>query len=178
MNMQFNSTQELVAALAPIATPNSFAASLVASFNYWGDLTIRQKAAAERMLAPKETVNAGAIEALLGTAKNSGIKRPVFRADGLAFSLAPLNGRNAGAVYVKEVNGSYMGKIAGGIFVPSSDAPASVASTIIAVAADPRGTAIAFGKETGNCACCGRPLSDPTSVELGIGPICISKWGL
>ena len=85
MNMQFNSTQELVAALAPIATPNSFAASLVASFNYWGDLTIRQKAAAERMLAPKETVNAGAIEALLGTAKDSGIKRPVFRADGLAF---------------------------------------------------------------------------------------------
>lgn len=29
-----------------------------------------------------------------------------------------------------------------------------------------------------HCSCCGRTLTDPTSVRLGIGPICRSKRGL
>lgn len=33
------------------------------------------------------------------------------------------------------------------------------------------GTAVAF------CECCGRPLSDPASVQRGIGPICAGKAG-
>ena len=32
--------------------------------------------------------------------------------------------------------------------------------------------------KTGNCSCCGRHLENKESVELGIGPICRSKWGL
>lgn len=30
---------------------------------------------------------------------------------------------------------------------------------------------------TGRCSCCGRELTDPTRVAMGIGPICAEKWG-
>lgn len=36
--------------------------------------------------------------------------------------------------------------------------------------------AAAYGHETGNCMCCGRTLTNPASIALGIGPICRDKW--
>ena len=36
--------------------------------------------------------------------------------------------------------------------------------------------AIAYGHATGNCVVCGAPLSDPKSVERGIGPVCAKKF--
>jgi hypothetical protein len=35
-----------------------------------------------------------------------------------------------------------------------------------------------YGRETGVCISCGAQLTDPASIEAGIGPICASKWGL
>jgi len=46
------------------------------------------------------------------------------------------------------------------------------------VAADPLAAAIAHGKETGQCSCCGKTLTKQESIDLGIGPICRQKWGL
>lgn len=37
---------------------------------------------------------------------------------------------------------------------------------------DPLAAARENGVLTGRCSCCGRPLTDPTSIEYGIGPIC------
>lgn len=34
-----------------------------------------------------------------------------------------------------------------------------------------------LGIKTGQCCCCGRELTDPVSVERGIGPICADRWG-
>jgi hypothetical protein len=42
---------------------------------------------------------------------------------------------------------------------------------------DPKEVCAEFGLETGNCACCGRLLTNEASVELGIGPICAEKFG-
>jgi len=36
----------------------------------------------------------------------------------------------------------------------------------------------AFGRKTGVCIACGALLTDPVSIEAGIGPTCASKWGL
>lgn len=33
-----------------------------------------------------------------------------------------------------------------------------------------------YGLQTGVCVCCGRTLTDPESVERGIGPICLTKY--
>lgn len=34
----------------------------------------------------------------------------------------------------------------------------------------------AYGRATGTCCCCGRELTDPASIEDGIGPICATKF--
>lgn len=34
-----------------------------------------------------------------------------------------------------------------------------------------------FGQEVGSCGCCGSPLTDERSRQLGIGPICEKKYG-
>lgn len=44
------------------------------------------------------------------------------------------------------------------------------------IAADPEYHAREYGRITGTCAVCSRKLEDPTSRELGIGPICRKKF--
>lgn len=53
-----------------------------------------------------------------------------------------------------------------------------VKAVIMAAADDPLTAAIKYGKESGNCSCCGRELTDPASIEAGIGPVCREKFGL
>lgn len=36
--------------------------------------------------------------------------------------------------------------------------------------------ATAFGKLHGTCMCCGRDLTNPESIELGIGPVCRKRY--
>lgn len=44
--------------------------------------------------------------------------------------------------------------------------------------ADPKAAMLVQGTRTGSCCICGRELTDPESVALGIGPICGGRWGL
>lgn len=46
-----------------------------------------------------------------------------------------------------------------------------------AFGADPVGMSIKYGLATGTCGICGRRLTDPESVALGIGPICMERIG-
>lgn len=177
--------EDILIALEGMTGWNDFAASLVAQYRRKGELSERQWDAAERMIRKvrdtkqrkaslQRSVDVSAITALLNGAK---VKRPVFRAAGLSFSMAPPNGKNAGAVYVK-ADGTYQGKIMNGAFMAAGACDPETADAVVAVAKDPRGEAIKHGKMTGACSCCGRTLTDATSVEMGIGPICAEKWGL
>jgi hypothetical protein len=168
---------------------SDFYRSLSEQFMERGSLSDKQMAAirngmlkAEAKKAEKvakaPVVDVTRIEELFGQARSNGLKRLVFRVrDGVVVSEAPAHGANAGALYVKE-NGAYAGKIKGGRFFATSEASAAVLPRLLAVAADPLTEATLYGKETGECCCCGRELTDPVSVERGIGPICESKWGL
>jgi hypothetical protein len=62
--------------------------------------------------------------------------------------------------------------------MPASGCASETSASLIAIAADPRGAAIDYGRETGICACCGRTLTNKESIDLGIGPICLDRWGL
>jgi len=171
-----------------------FAVSLKAAVLRYGDLTDRQLASAQKCVEGQKTrdadraaaavareaaapaVDVGAIEAAIATAVARGVKRPALRVAGLRFSLAPVAGKNAGAVYVKE-DGIYLGKVMGGKLFASRDCSEAQAAAIVEVAADPKGAAIAHGKLTGQCSICSRELTDPKSIDLGIGPICASNMG-
>lgn len=53
---------------------------------------------------------------------------------------------------------------------------ATVRAMIAEFEADPLAAAIKYGKLSGRCCSCGRDLTDPASIEAGIGPICAAKF--
>ena len=53
----------------------------------------------------------------------------------------------------------------------------NVIATLREFEADPLKTAITYGKLSGRCCSCGRDLTDPASIEAGIGPVCAGKFG-
>lgn len=177
--------QEIILKLGEMRLWNGFAMSLLSQYVHKGELSDKQWDAAESMIVKTaqtaskrqsltRDVDVSRIKDLLVGAK---VKKPVFRAAELAFSLAPANGKNSGAVYVKR-GPDYQGKIADGKFIPSNGCHTATADAVVRVSSDPRGEAVKHGNITGRCSCCGRELSDPISIEMGIGPICASNWSL
>lgn len=106
-----------------------------------------------------------------------GYKKPTLRADGLVFKLAPVHGANPGAVYVTQsADGEYLGKLHHGHIRLLATHSAKL-STIKQIADNPQDAALKYGRQTGDCAICGRHLDNKQSVELGIGPVCAEKFG-
>lgn len=187
----------LIEALAEVMGWNTFAADLARKYAQYGSLTDGQVAAAKRMLAKIQArneqreaekaqreasaavVDLSAIRAMFETAQGNGLRKPVYRAEGLAISLANPSSRNAGCLYVKTASGDYQGKITQNHrFLPVRDALETTEAALLTIAQDPRAAAVKYGRDLGNCSCCGRLLTNKDSIEAGIGPVCASKWGL
>jgi hypothetical protein len=184
----------LIDRLKEIASWNDFARSLLDQSNCrkrWSD---RQIEAAWRMVDKIDAKNAEkpaaserekpvfhAIHRLFSSALEAGFKKPVFRAEGLKLSMAPLHGVNAGCIYVVEIEADqYLGKITvEGHFLPVRDVEGEqVEARLTKIDSQPTEAAVAYGRATGRCSCCGRELTNKLSIELGIGPICRANWGL
>ena len=173
-------------ALKEISSWNSFAASLIDQIATRGSLSEKQMIAASAMLMKikknKEERQSNIVSIDLSNVKkifdkaHEAIKSPKFRVDNIVLSRAPDSGVNAGAIYVK-VDGEYAGKVTGGYFLPFN-APEGTLEKLQEIAKDPLGSAVAYGKRTGNCSACGRDLTNHGSIEKGIGPICAERWGL
>lgn len=185
----------LIETLKGMGSWNSFALSLVNQYMTKGSLSDNQIAAAKKMITKVEATRAAKAKAaeenkvdgidltpireMFETARTSGYKRPIYRAEGLIISRAPDHGKNPGALYVKTFElDEYQGKILETTFQPAREAKPETAEALKTIAADPRAAAVAFGRRTGSCACCGRELTNHNSIELGIGPVCATKWGL
>lgn len=171
-----------------------FAVSLQEALLKYGHLTEKQEAAVRKATAKslerqaqwaaeraereanKAEVSIDRIAQAFASAKAAQLKWPKLYLDTFTFSLAGENSANAGAIYVKEGE-TYLGKIIGGRLTRSRDCSAEIEARIVAVCADPHAAAVAYGKETGRCSCCGRELTNALSIELGIGPVCRDKWG-
>jgi Family of unknown function (DUF6011) len=133
------------------------------------------RAASAAREADAANVDVSAMETMLANGKRT-LLNPKVRLLGangqtFVFSLAPAYGKNAGAIYVK--NGDqYLGKIAGGKFLPVGSCPYEDEADVIKACQAPEASAVAYGQKFGICSCCGRTLTNPESIELGIGPIC------
>lgn len=121
-------------------------------------------------------VDLSPIAAMFDHAREAGLKKLQYRAEGLVIKPAASHSQNAGALYVKSVSGDYIGKIKDHKFYGNRDAKPEQVTALHTIAANPVEAAKAYGKLTGSCSCCGRTLTDPTSIELGIGPVCIEHW--
>ncbi len=176
----------LIDALRELTSWNSFAASLVEQYNKRGSLSEKQTGAAVAMLmkiAARKAERDNAPELDLSniismfSKAHEAIKTPKFRYEDLVISRAPDNGANAGALYVK-VDGEYAGKVKEGKWFGLRTAPQDTLSKLQQIAESPLSSAVAYGRKTGNCACCGRELTKHESIERGIGPICAERFGL
>ena len=176
------------------ARRTEFTASLHDQLMRKGDLSVNQIAAWNRgweklqaaraarnveANAKSGAVNLDRIREMFDAAVSSGYKKPCYRAEGLKISLASAMGRNAGCLYVVEIeDDAYQGKIDGVTFKAVREARANTLARLQAIADDPKGAAIRYGQRTGTCACCGRELTNHASIDAGIGPICRNRFGL
>lgn len=101
-----------------------------------------------------------------------GAKRQVvLRFDGATVK-AVTKGHNIGCAYVYYPTGAYAGKITpAGVFYGDNN----LGDALAKANENPQQAAVAYGRQTGNCSCCGRELSDPVSIFGGIGPICLGR---
>jgi hypothetical protein len=176
----------LIDALKELTSWNSFAASLVEQFDDRGSLSDKQTGAAVAMLMKVKANKANKPEApsvdlsnvvAMFNKAHEAIKTPKFRFEDLVISRAPDTGANAGALYVK-VDGDYMDKVKEGKFFGIRFTPEDTLSKLQKIAESPLSAAVAYGRRTGACACCGRELTVHASIERGIGPICAERFGL
>ena len=173
------------------ATGFEFAISLQTSLGKWGSLTDGQLTAVRKCVvkaaerqqqraAEQEqrsaVIDTSAMEAAFARADEKGAKKAILRFAGFAVKRAPATGRNPGALYVT-TSGEYIGKVQAGKFSPVRGVSQEVVDEVVAASADPKAAAIAYGRRTGCCSVCGRTLTDPASVDAGIGPICAEKFG-
>ena len=178
------------------SNPNfAFAVSIGESIDRFGSLTERQESAVLKCIAnaaerdakraaekaqrveSAPVVSVDKIEEAFNNARAAGLKRLRLKLATFVFKPAKESSVNAGALYVTRQD-IYLGKIASGRFMASRDCTPDTAAEIVRVASDPKSAAIAYGKQTGICSCCGAELTDPKSIARGIGPICADNWGM
>lgn len=198
----FTAAQPAVAAwIVANAPSNTFAANCLQGIHRYGSPTANMISAVERAIEraaqpaspsyirPVVRVMLPGIVAAFTAAQASGeVRRPKLRlvADELEITLqlAPETGSNPGFIYVKRT-GEYVGKISPrGEWFPGREATDRLTAALQSVDANPMAAAREYARFTaerdgnvGSCCCCGRLLTNPESVRLGIGPICGGRWG-
>jgi hypothetical protein len=125
-------------------------------------------------------LNLQSITAAMTKAREAGIGRPKMRLlagdAGFLLSFAPDSGKWAGSLYAKDTEGNYLGRITNSRFYAARDTADTLSKAIIQACGSPLDSAVAYGRRTGTCSCCGRELTNKASIDSGIGPICQSKF--
>lgn len=117
-----------------------------------------------------------ALRAAFDAATASGLRRPRITLGDVVVKPAGASSRNPGALYVTEGE-TYLGKIIAGRFQRSEACTPTQADRVAGLVSDPKAAIEAYGHETGVCAICGLTLTNPESIERGIGPICAERFG-
>jgi hypothetical protein len=186
----FKATHPEVIAWMDSAGDFPFAVAMREALDKWGGLTENQMAACLRCVEGRQKAQQAKVEReaaapeisiekihqALQAARSHQVKWPKLDLDTFTFKLAGDNSKNPGAIYVTEGD-EYLGKIVSAKFVCVKACGGERQSRIIAAAADPERAAVAYGRRTGNCSCCGRLLTNGISIDRGIGPICAEKFG-
>jgi len=83
-------------------------------------------------------------------------------------------GRWAGWIFVKAQTSDDYRKL--GAQTPKRFYAGAYCDVLKSVLADPKVAAARYGHELGVCGICGRTLTDPVSIEAGIGPVCAKRF--
>lgn len=176
-------------------TDYDFAISLRKSFLKNGKLSDKQLAAAKKCISKKVTkkndvdteqndnidqtglLGIAELVSSMWRARRNGVKEPKMRlfAENTSFNVVFDNDESSkynNSIRVLSDDGQLLGRILGKKFYKSYYTPDDVANQIIETCSNANKSAISYGRRTGSCSCCGRPLNNEESVRLGIGPVC------
>lgn len=148
-----------------------FQQSLLAGLMKYGSLTDKQVAAIDRAMA--RDADREAVATAPGGLNLSGVPSGLYAAGDVEVKIDNVDkdGRWCDWVFVKTPDGSKIGSQH-----PGRNYVGKLSEELAAIAADPMAAVIAYGRKTGTCGCCGRKLTNPASIEAGIGPICASRF--
>lgn len=163
-----------------------FASAMESALNQWGRLTQGQLEAVQRCVAREQArEQERAAQASAPVAADaldvSGLKGYYAVPDGdtrlkLRVKHPGKDSRFHGWVFVDD-GAAYGSQQKYGSQAPGGKYRGKVQEQLRAILADPYAAQVAYGKLTGVCGHCGRPLEDAESVARGIGPICAAKYG-
>ena len=157
---------------------NTFVNDLLAKKN----LTVSQESwihylATQDLIDSETPVVFGPYKQLVNKMYDAGAYRATkFQVRLPGITLSTVNkGQNIGCVYVYE-NNQYVAKI-----TATGDLIGNVSEDVMNLLEDANDNLLQlakiYGHETGSCSICARKLSDPLSVQMGIGPICAKRLG-
>ena len=113
------------------------------------------------------------------------LRYPAVVLDGFRVNVAGDRAREPGSLTVttphKGPDGrrQWLGRVTlAGVYEPARDADPAIAQRLREFAADPAGTAAAYGRLHGACCFCRKPLRDERSTAVGYGPDCAEHYGL
>lgn len=150
-----------------------FPLSLLGSLMQYGSLTEKQVAAIDKCIAKRTVRKAAEAKQDENGLDISGIPTGRYLAGDVQVNIQNVTkkGNWTGWVFVKSVSDDRLGSQK-----PGATYRGKYEAELKLIAADPLAAAIAFGRETGTCCCCGRTLTNPESIEAGIGPICATRF--
>lgn len=187
-----NALREAINANTVRAQSIDFAKSLVDQFEKKGKLSAKQLEWVAKLAVPApppvQVMTSTAVAAVLTFFANAKLKYP-------ALVLTTESGRHVrlyragsqskapGTVVVQGegVGRDYLGRVElTGVYQPSLKYPEQedVLELLGDLGGDPKATVAAYGKKTGCCSFCSKPLEDERSLHVGYGPVCAKNWGL
>ena len=175
----------------------SFAGDLVANFRRWGRLSEKQlqwvDTLTQRATSPAPvpqaavTVDVQRIQDLFDRAatKLRRVRIALQDAAGnpVVMARAGQQSKYAGQIMLTDGRpfgeNKFYGRIdTDGKFYPTRHAGKDVVALVSEFAANPEEVAGRYGRLTGGCCFCVRPLKDERSLSVGYGPICADRFGL
>lgn len=176
------------------------ARSLLAGVMKYGSLTEKQMALVQRGIerdaqraakpADAPSLDVAAIEAAFATARERAARpgqmgvfvKPLILAAGpsktdIAFKASAGDGRWAGMVFFKSMDDRKLGYVKDGRFNRQFACTDAEQDAVLKVASNPKEGLFAYAKAWSKCGVCGRGLLNDVSIERGIGPICMEKYG-
>jgi Family of unknown function (DUF6011) len=82
-----------------------------------------------------------------------------------------------GMLFVEAFDGRKLGRIQDGKFIAKFECSQVETDAVVKACSDPHAAAKAWCQAYSECQVCGRTLTNATSIEEGIGPICREKYG-
>jgi hypothetical protein len=157
----------------------SFAKSLLNGYTKFGGFTDRQRPYVERLINAAVAPTAPKAPEVMYP-NTAALFAPDRFSRFAAFDLS-LSRRNDGSfawVKLDEIGAVARLEMDGRLVLTRRGAPhaAAIHASMAKIEADPMAAAAEYGILTGRCGCCSRELTDPVSIERGIGPICAEKF--